>query len=430
MSRSVSGSKPRENSFGLGSRVIVGAILVLALAGGCGAWAATSSLSGAIIAPGVLRVTQHLKELQHRDGGTVAEIAVRAGDTVTKGQVLIRLDDVQIRSERQIVRSELSELQARTARLSAERDMLPAIAFPADTPAEIVQGESRLFDGNRLGLQRRTEQLELQIGQIDQERTALEAQLAALDDEVLLIEKERERMRDLTERKLVETGKVNTLDRELTRMHGQRGEIEANIARANGKASEVRLQIIAVAETARNEAQRDIRALDGRIAELTERLAAVEDRLSRIEIRAPIGGTINEFNVHTIGGVISPAETFATIVPDDSALTVEVKLATKDVDQLFVGQPAKLHFTAFNQRTTPEMHGELTRIAAAATQDRSTGQYYYLAELAISDHTQLGGRPLRPGMPVDVFIQTEERTAMSYLLKPFTDQVNRAFREE
>lgn len=431
MSKTAARKPTKESSFELGSRVLLGSTLILLLAGGCGAWAATSTLSGAIIAPGVLRVDQHLKELQHRDGGIVAEIAVRAGDTVKDGQVMLRLDDVQIRAEQQIVLSELTELQARKARLAAERDMLPAINFSDETPEAIVRGETQLFEGNRLGLQRRSEQLELQIGQIDQERTALEAQLDALADELALVEIERERMLSLTKQKLVESGKLNGLDRELTRMLGQRGEIEANIARANGRASEVRLQIMAIAETARNEAQREIRALDGRISELLERRTAVEDRLTRVDIRAPIGGTINEFNVHTIGGIISPAETFATIVPSDAELTVEIKLATNDVDQVFVGQPAKLHFTAFNQRTTPEIAGKLTRIAAAATQDRTTGQYYYQAELSIADDAGfLDGRPLLPGMPVDVFIETEEQTAMSYLLKPFTDQVNRAFREE
>ena len=214
-------------------------------------------------------------------------------------------------------------------------------------------------------------------------------------------------------------------------MMGELGAVEANTARAEGRISEIELQILAVEDAARTEAQRELRALDASIAELDERRLAIEDRLNHTEIRSPITGVVNELNVTTVGGVITPAEALVTVVPDDAELRVEFRMRTMDVDQIAVGQPATLRFSAFNQRTTPEVDGTVVHVSAAAQRDPATGETFYLGDVAITgEMASLGDIDLVPGMPVEVFVQTKEMTAISYLAKPFTDQMWRAFREE
>lgn len=424
-------------SFSLRGRVVWACLFGVLLIGVCGGWAGTAKLSGAVIASGAVLVDEEVKQIQHPDGGVIRAIAVRPGDEVREGQVLIRLDDVQIRAERAILRDQLTELTGRMARLLAEREGQAGIAFPqgfaASSPVApaVARGEEHLFLGNLRQRTSQKEQLTLQIAQLRQEVEGLHAQQMALEDEFALMEKEREKLRTLIAKGLTEGSKGYAIDREIARIVGQRGEARANLARAQGRISEVQLQIIAIDDTASTEAQRELRTVEARIAELAEKLGAVTAQLERTEIRAPLAGTINELNVHTLGGVITPAEKLLSIVPASAALKIEFRLATRDVDQIELGQPAKLRFSAFNQRTTPEVEGVITRLAAAATRDPQTGESFYRAEArAIGDLSAFGARGLVPGMPVEVFVQTQEQVAFAYFAKPFTDQFARAFREE
>jgi HlyD family type I secretion membrane fusion protein len=428
---------PDTRDFRIGGRVLAGTALAVVLVAGAGGWAATARLSGAVIAQGAVTVEENLKSIQHRDGGIVSEIAVREGDRVRSGQVLIRLDDARTRAELAIVRAQLVELAAKRARLLAERDGLPAIELPrgfaADDPevAGVVQGETRLFAGNRAELDSRRQQLELGIEQIAEEILGLEAQRASKRAEIGLVEAEHARIAELARQGLTETARVYAIGRERARLDGERGEIDAAIARAGARTGEVRLQIIALGETARTEAQRELSLVETRLAELGERRGAIEDQLARTDIRAPIDGTVNELNIHTIGGVITPAEVLVTVVPADAALKVEVRLPPVSIDQVAVGRPARLRFPAFNQRTTPELLGDVAHVSPATARDAATGESYYLADIAVSaaELARLGADALLPGMPVEVYITTEERTALSYLVKPLTDQFARAFRE-
>ena len=212
---------------------------------------------------------------------------------------------------------------------------------------------------------------------------------------------------------------------------GEKGETDAGIARARARLSETRLQIIAIDESARTDAQKELSEIEPKLFELKERQATIRDRLSRTDIRAPVAGTVNELLVHTIGGVITPAQKVMTIVPADALLKVEAKLSPNDIDQVFLGQKANLRFTTFDQRTTPEMKGEIAYISASTSVDEATGQTYYVANVSVSasELAKLGDRKLMPGMPVEVFVSTESRTALSYLAKPMMDQFVRAFRE-
>lgn len=428
-----------ERSLRLWPRIVGGLSLVVVLVIGCGGWAAIAKLEGAIVASGTVKVDENLKEVQHRDGGIVKTLSIRQGDFVREGQVLATLDDVQIKAELLIVRSQLGEALGRQARLIAERDNLPSIEFPADigrisTASEVViQGERRLFAGNKLGRDSQKEQLELSVSQTLEEIKGMEARLAAKEHEIQLVGAERDKLDALFEKKIVEYTRVYSAHRDWARILGERGEISAGIARAKVRASEIRVQIIAVDQNASTEAQRDLRTVDARISELSERKLAIEDRLSRTEIRSPVAGYVNELFIHTVGGVITPAAKIATIVPQHAELKFEIKISPADIDQVREGQSARVRLTAFNRNTTPEMKGSVVMLSPASARDPSNGQEYYVAfvnllptEDAIA---KLHGFKLVPGMPAEVFISTQERTAASYLVKPFTDQMNRAFRE-
>lgn len=426
----------KESGFGIGSRIVFGIFVGVILVGGVVGWAGMAKLSGAVIGQGTVKVDQHVKQVQHRDGGTITEIAVRVGDHVEAGQVLLRLDDVQIGAELSIVSGQLMELTARQSRLQAERDALTTISFPDvlhldERGAALMAGETKLFAGNMLNRARQKDQMTLQIEQLRQEVAALSSQKDALDEEVAMVAEEQSKIQELVDKGLIEGSKAYAINRERTRMIGELGAVKANIARAEGKISEIELQMLAVEDAARNEAQRELRALEANLAELDERRLAIEDRLTHTEIRSPITGVVNELNVTTVGGVITPAESLITVVPDDADLKVEFRMRTTDVDQISVGQPAKLRLSAFNQRTTPEIDGTVMHVSAASQRDAATGETFYLGEVEITgDLSPLGNLELVPGMPVEVFVQTAEMTAISYLAKPFTDQMARAFREE
>jgi HlyD family type I secretion membrane fusion protein len=426
-----------SHGFGLKSRVIVGTLAGLLLIGGCGGWAAMAELTGAVIAGGTLKIEQNLKSIQHLDGGIIGSIDVKEGDVIAKGQIMIRLDDTQNRAELSIIKSQIIELSARRARLIAERDGQDAMDLPElltsddGSVIEAVRGEQHLLEGNRQNRSSKKEQLLLGIEQLQEEIHGLQAQRNSKSDEIVLVTAEKKKLSGLAEKKLIDSSRTYGNARELVRLVGEKGETDAGIARATARLSETRLQIISIDETARTDAQKELSEIEPKLFELKERQATIKDRLSRTDIRAPIAGTVNELLVHTVGGIITPAQKIMTIVPADALLKVEAKLSPNDIDQVFLGQQAKLRFTTFDQRTTPEMKGEITYISAATSVDEATGQTYYVANVSVSasELVQLGDRKLMPGMPVEVFISTERRTALSYLAKPMMDQFVKAFRE-
>lgn len=427
-----------KDDFRLGSRVTAGIALGTLLVVGCGGWAAIAQINGSVIAQGTVKVDQNLKVIQHRDGGIVSQIAVREGDRVKAGQILLRLDDVQTKAELSIIRSQLSELVARKIRLIAERDaadtiVVPLIEVVPVTLADLASyGEVRLFEGNRANRESQKEQLRSEIAQLEQEVKGLQAQQTAKNYELNLVRTEHNKLKGLADKGLIEGSRMYGINRDLTKLTGEIGEVDASIARARARMSSITLQIISIDENARTEAQRELSAVATKISELNDRRVALEDRLSRTDIRAPLSGIVNELSVHTVGGVITPAETLATIVPQEAKLKIEAKLSPVDVDQIFIGQSAKLRFSAFNQRTTPELKGEIAYVSAASTRDPATNTTHYLADVRIdpTEFEKLAGQPLKPGMPVEVFVATQDRTAISYLSKPFMDQFAKAFREE
>jgi HlyD family secretion protein len=418
----------------LARRLLLGLTLIILMVVSVGGWAATTPIGGAVIASGFVVVESNIKKVQHPTGGIVAEINVKNGNVVNAGDVLISLDDTQARANLGIVVSQLVQLRGRKARLEAERDQADEVRFPAgfvesgEDAAAIMEGEKRLFEVRQSVKNGQIGQFNERIGQLMQEIKGTTAQRDAKSEEVDLMRDELERLEIMRKKDLVPTTRTLQAQRDLTRLRGEWGAHVAQIARSQGQISETELQIIGVSQNMQTDASKELREIEARIAELLERKVAAEDQLKRIYLRAPQTGYVHDLTVHTVGGVIGPGENVMSIVPTHDTLAVEARIGTSDIDQVAIGQQAVLRFPALNQRTTPEIRGTVTRIGADLSKDPQGNAVYFTLRIAVSDHDREAFK-LVPGMPVEAFISTHERTALSYLMKPLSDQVTRAFRE-
>jgi len=435
-------SKDRARSLGkaggvepaLRNRLAFAVALIGLMVVSCGVWAATTPIGGAVIASGIVVVDSNIKKVQHPTGGIVAQIPVKNGDQVKAGDTVLKLDDTQARANLGIVASQLVQLIGRKARLEAERDLAESIKFPPEFLASgeeattIAEGEKRLFNFRRTFKQGQMAQLTERIGQIKEEIKGLVAQRDAKNTEVDLMVEELDRLEVLRKKDLMATNRILAAQRDLTRLKGEWGALVAQMARSHGQIAEMQLQIIALDQTMQTDATKELRELEARMAELVERRVAAEDQLKRVVLWAPQDGIVHDLTAHTVGGVIGAAETVMTIVPVKEELSVEVRIATSDIDQVHVGQKATLRFTAFNQRTTPEVNGTVTTVGADLTRDSQANSVFYVVRIR-PDEGERQKLRLQPGMPVEAFISTGERTALSYLVKPLADQFARAFRE-
>jgi len=397
--------------------LLVAVVVVSILIVGVGGWGATAVISGAVVASGSLVVDSNVKKVQHLTGGIVGELRVRDGDRVRAADIVVRLDETVTRANLAIVTKGLGELMARKARLEGERDGLDAIIFPAHLlagaadpdSAAAMDSERKLFNLRKTARSGQKAQLKERIAQLQEEITGLTAQQNSKAKEITLIERELAGVRELWKKHLVQLTRLTALEREATRLDGERGQLIAAAAQAKGKIAETALQILQI--------DQDI---------------AAEDQLKRIDIRSPQDGTVFQLAVHTVGGVITAGDPIMLIVPEADNLSVEVKVNPQDIDQVQLNQKAILRFSAFNIRTTPEIEGVVTRISADTSTDQRTGQSYYTIRIAMAaDQVErLGDVKLLPGMPVEAFVQTGDRTMFSYLVKPLHDQFVRAFREK
>ena len=416
---------------------LAGAIL---LVGGVGGWAAATDIAGAVVAPGTLVVDSSVKKVQHPTGGVVGELRVRDGYRVKQGDIVAKLDETVTRANLAVVDKSLTQLTARRGRLEAERDGAARIAFAPSLQASVrdpevaavLVGEQRLFELRRSAREGQKAQLRERTGQLHEEIHGLTGQITGKRREIELIARELEGVRELWRKKLIPIQRVTALERDEARLGGELGQLIATVAQAKGKITETELQIIQVDQDLRSEVAKDLREVEAKVAELVEKRVAAEDQLKRIDIRAPQDGVVHQLSVHTVGGVVTAGEPIMLIVPQSDTLVVEAKVAPKDVDKIRLGQRAVLRFTAFNQHTTPEIAGEVSLVAADQITDEKTGTSYFKVQIAPAQpELQLLRRvKLVPGMPAEVFIQTGERSVLSYLVKPLTDQVSRAFRED
>ena len=441
MSRDIKKTKNVENAtYSIRGRAIAGVLLIGLLVFAVFGWAANSNLASAVVVSGEVSVDRDLRVVQHRDGGIVKEIPVNAGDHVQEGEILFRLDDTSARTERAILHGKIAELTIRKSRLEAQRDLQEEFPMPSGLDELIVApaalraiyiGERRIFEGNVASFISRKEQIELGIEQVRTEIQGLESRLEAKQDEIILVQDETERVEDLSERRLTVRNVAFSIQRESVRLRGEHGEILSALGRARSRVSELELEILSMQEKMRTDAQRELREIETQLSELTEKRLVIEDTLSRTEIRAPISGLINEMNINSVGGVISPAEILATIVPEEAELVFSARVPAVSIEQVETGYAARMRFVAFDQNETPEIEGSVSYVAAAATSDeRMPGDFYSIeVDVSADQLARLGGKELRPGMPVEVYVTTAERTALSYLTKPFSDQFARAFKE-
>jgi len=420
--------------------ILAGMTVFVLLAAGVGGWAGTTAVSGALIASGSIVVDSNVKKVQHPTGGVVGELRVREGDRVKAGDIVARLDQTVTRANLAIITKGLDELSARKARLAGERDGLDALIFPDDFQArenepdvaQILAAERKLFELRRSARSGQKAQLRQQSAQLLEEIAGLSAQQKAKVAEIALINRELEGVRELYKKNLVQINRLTQLEREATRLDGEQAQLVASVAQAKRKITEIELKIIQIDQDLSSEVAKEMREIDAKIGEFVERRIAAEDQLQRVDIRAPQDGTVFQLSVHTVGGVIGPGETLMLIVPGSDSLMVEARVNPQDIEQLQLHQKTVLRFSAFNLATTPEINGYVSRISADISSDQRTGQSYYTIRISISaeELSRLGEAKLVPGMPVECFIQTGERTVISYLLKPLRDQMMRTFREK
>ncbi len=433
-------SRLPSNRRSIRHNLLGGTTVVALLVGVMGVWAGTVNISGAIISRGAVIVDGSEKKVQHPTGGVVGKILVRDADRVRAGDILVQLSDTIPRASLAYVTKNLDELYARKSRLEAERDgskrmtLAPILVSRMNDPeiAATVASEQRLFELRRVELSGNKARLRERIEQLRKQIEGYSAQASAKAKEIALIGDELVDIRSLVEMKLILKSKLTEYEREATRIEGERAQLVSSMAQARGAIAEVELQILQLDKQFSSETGSELREAEAKIAEFEERKVTAEDQLSRIDIRAPASGIVHQSTIHTVGGVIGAGEPIMLVVPDTDTLTVEVKAAPQDIDQLLIGQRAQLRFTAFNVRTTPETEGVVTMIAADVTRDQHTNETYYAVRITPDpkDMKKLGPVSLIPGMPVEAFIRTGDRKVISYLMKPLTDQMTRAFRDQ
>jgi membrane fusion protein, type I secretion system len=421
--------------------VLFGMFGLLVLLGGFGVWAVRTTLAGAIIASGRIEVDRKRQIVQHIDGGVVSEILVQEGDTVEKGAVLIRLDSTLLASQKIIVEGQLFELMSRRARLAAERDgsdtlkfdeELVKIAAARPEVADLLAGQERLFVARRESVARETEQLNKRAGQIQSQIVGIKAQQDSLDQQLVLIKKELANQQILLDRGLAQAGTVFNLERNAANLQGRIGELAATQAQAEGRITEIDIEILKLGTRQREEAITRLRDLQYRELELAEQRRGLQERLTRLDITAPVSGIVYGLQVQTVRSVIRPADPVLFLVPQDRPLVIVARVDPIHVDQIYVGQQVTMRFSALDQRQTPELFGRVTTISPDAFDDPNTGMTFYRAEIVLKEgelERLAEGTVLLPGMPVETYLRTRDRSPMAYLIKPLADYFIKAFRE-
>ncbi|MBL3571487.1 RTX toxin [Rhodovulum sulfidophilum] len=420
--------------------LVVGMIAVVCLVGGIGVWSVATNIAGAVVAPGTIKVESERQVVQHADGGVVGEILAKDGDTVAAGQVLVRLDGTFLRSELMIVERQLLEIQARKARLVAERDSVDSPDFSGLDSfsniepfwvAEHIDGQTRLFAARKAALAQELDQLHEQTVQIENQIDGTGSQQGALVKQLALIEKELADKMTLYKQNLVPASQVLALQREEAGLEGDIGRLTSQEAELRAKISELAVQGLRLQESRREDAITTLRDLQYSEIELQERRLSLTERLSRLDVRSPVDGVVFGSKVFALGSVVQAAEPMLYVVPGGQALLVSAKVETTDIDEVFPGQPVSLKFTTFDSRTTPNVSGTVLRVSADALTDEATRETYYevVIQPDIDEMAALPNIELVPGMPVESFIRTRDRSPLSYLLHPLAVYFERAFRE-
>ncbi len=417
----------------------VGLIALLILVGGFGGWAVTAQITGAVIVSGLIEVDQNRQIVQHPDGGVVTMMNVDEGDFVNEGQLLMRLDPQDLDASLAVVEGQLFEVLARRARFEAERDAVTALEFDPlldegdpDTVQSLKDGQVNLFQARLDSVARRTEQLANRKDQIASQIRGISAQQEALGTQLSLIDEELANQQSLLDRGLAQAATILNLQREKARLAGQLGELAASVGGAEERITEIEIEILGLATARREEAITRLRDLQFNELELRERRTSIVRQIERLEIRAPVSGIVYGLQVFGSRAVIRPADPLLFLVPQDRPLVIATQVAPTDIDVLTIGQAVSVRFSALDQRTTPELYGTVAIVSADAFTDQPTGASYYRAEIQLNDG-EIDRLPnnttLIPGMPVEAFIRTADRTPFNYLVRPLTDYIARTFRD-
>lgn len=420
--------------------LLTGLVALVILIAGFGGWAVSSQLAGAVVASGQIEVERNRQAIQHPEGGRVAEVLVGEGDRVAAGDVVLRLEPGLIARDLAVARGQLFEVRVRRARLEAERDGAENIAFAdalvtaaaADADlADLMQGQANLFDARAESLSREATQLRGRGTQIAAQVAALEAQEAALSEQLELVEADLERQQDLLSRGLIEVDPILRLRRDAAQLRGSLGEVEARKAEAAERVIETELAILQLDSTRREEAIAELREIRVSEEELRQRVADLDRRIGELDLRAPVSGRIIGLQVFGPQAVVRAADPVAFLVPEGRPLIITARVPAIDVDEVFAGQAVSLRFPAFDMRNIPDLIGTVTQVSADVFTDDASGASFYRAEIVLEEGeiARLGTRELLPGMPVEAFIRTQDRTPLAYLLEPFSAYFARAFRE-
>lgn len=419
--------------------ILTGGLTLLVLVGGLGTWSVLTRLTGAVIAMGQIGVEQNRQIVQHPDGGVVSEILVREGDTVAEGDLLIRLDSEALSSELAVVEGQLFEVLARKARMEAERDGAEGLQFnPLLTESanpvvpELIEGQLRLHEARRETNFQQKEQLARRREQIGDQIDGISAQQAATRTQLDLIGQELASQQSLLDRGLAQASAVLNLKREEANLMGRLGELTATSAQAEGRITEIDIEILRIDTDLREEAITRLRDLQFNEIELSERRRALLTRLDRLDVRAPVSGIVYDMQIFAPRSVVRPAEPVMFLVPQDRALVITAQIEPIHIDQVFVGQEVELRFSAFDQRQTPELTGHVVTISPDAFTDQTSRMSFYRAQIMLNDGEAAklpAGMAMIPGMPVEAFIRTGERSPLTFLMKPLMDYLAKAFRE-
>ncbi|MBB4349245.1 HlyD family type I secretion periplasmic adaptor subunit [Aliirhizobium cellulosilyticum] len=409
----------------------------LFLGGVCTA-AAYAEISGAVMAAGKIIVLGRAKQVEHADGGIISEIVVSEGDRVEAGALLFRLDGTTARANLGIIEGQLAQLMVQEARLLAEQagrtgiDLPAELSFvPTDRRTLLTEAQIMLKLARQMTRSSQKAQLEKQVGQFAEQISALEAQRKAVDANMALLDDQLRRYDSLNARGLITQSQLIAMQREKASLTGSQSALTAEIIETQQAKTQAELKLIQVDEAFYESVLTELDQKRPEIAKLNEERVAALDKLRKLEIRAPIAGSLHQLNVHTIGSVAGPGETLVNIIPEDDELIVEAMISPADVDQVFGGQDARVRLSGLNQRVTPELGALVIDISPDLTTDEKTGASYYLTRLRIpeAEIAKVGDTMLKPGMPAEVFMQTENRTILSYMIKPLSDQLRHAMRE-
>lgn len=421
--------------------LVVGFLVLALLVGGFGAWASFSKIAGAIIASGQIEVEQNRQVVEHPDGGVVAEILVDEGQTVAAGDTLIRLDPTLLASQLSIIESQLFELMARRGRLSAERDGTAEITYDDDLLSEakndadtanLVAGQTQLFEARRVTAAREKGQLANRTTQIQSQIEGIVAQQVALNEQLELIREELADQQTLLDRGLAQSSRVLALRRESAGLAGRIGELSASKASASERITEIELTLLKLTTDRQEEAITRLRDLQYNEFELVEQRLSLKEQLNRLDLRAPTSGIVYGLEIFATRAVVRPATPVMFIIPQDRPLMIAARVEPIHVDQVFTGQEVILRFPSFDARTTPELSGIVLNVSPDAFTDERSQAPYYRAEIQLPE-AELAKLPegviLIPGMPVETYMRTADRSPIAYLVKPLSDYFSRAFRE-